>query len=213
LSNLDAKLRVEMREEIKEIQRELGITTIYVTHDQEEAMAISDRIAIQNFGAIKQVGTPREVYNKPVDLFIATFIGKGALLEGHLLKTFNDTMEVEVNGIRIQGVKTSVYELEEGEKVACVLRPENFSTRKPGVSFNTIEGDLEWSAFLGPVTEVKLNLGKTTIVIDAPSDLKAESGEKLKVYIPKEETIILPWIDLEGISPHIHDLKISLENS
>ena len=78
LSNLDAKLRVEMREEIKDIQKKLGITTIYVTHDQEEAMAVSDRIAIQNYGKIMQVGTPKEIYDKPDNLFIATFIGKGA---------------------------------------------------------------------------------------------------------------------------------------
>ncbi len=208
LSNLDAKLRVEMREEIKEIQRELGITTIYVTHDQEEAMAISDRIAIQNFGAIRQVGTPKEVYNKPVDLFIATFIGKGALLEGNVIKSLDETIEVKVNGLRVQGVKTSNYVLKEGQRVACVLRPENFSTREPEVPHNTIEGDLEWSAFLGPVTEVKLNLGKSTIVIDAPSNLRAESGEKLRVYIPKEDTIVLPWINLDDATPHIHNLEV-----
>jgi ABC-type Fe3+/spermidine/putrescine transport system ATPase subunit len=80
LSNLDAKLRVEMREEIKDIQRKLGITTIYVTHDQEEAMAVSDRIAIQDHGKIMQVGTPKDIYDKPENLFIATFIGKGALI-------------------------------------------------------------------------------------------------------------------------------------
>ena len=82
LSNLDAKLRVEMREEIKDLQRELGITTIYVTHDQEEAMAVSDRVAIQNHGMTRQVGSPSEIYGFPRDVFIATFIGRGAILEG-----------------------------------------------------------------------------------------------------------------------------------
>lgn len=205
LSNLDAKLRVEMREEIKEIQRELGITTIYVTHDQEEAMAISDRIAIQNYGAIRQVGTPREVYNKPVDLFIATFIGKGALLEGQVIRCNAENIEVKVNGIRIEGIKTCNEELNEGDKVACVLRPEKFSIREPDVPYNVIEGELEWSAFLGPVTEVKLNLGQSTVVIEAPSSLRAESGENLKVYLTKEDTIILPWIELDNVTSHFHN--------
>ncbi|MBD3207490.1 ATP-binding cassette domain-containing protein [Candidatus Bathyarchaeota archaeon] len=204
LSNLDAKLRVEMREEIKEIQRELGITTIYVTHDQEEAMAISDRIAIQNYGAIIQVGTPRDVYNKPIDLFIATFIGKGALLEGQVIKCNDENIEVKVNGIRIEGIKTCTEELNEGDRVACVLRPEKFSITQPDIPYNVIEGELEWSAFLGPVTEVKLNLGQSTIFIDAPSSLRAESGEVLKVYLPKEDTIILPWMELDNISSHYH---------
>jgi ABC-type Fe3+/spermidine/putrescine transport system ATPase subunit len=84
LSNLDAKLRVEMREEIKDLQKKLGITTIYVTHDQEEAMTISDRIAVQDLGVVRQLGTPSEIYNHPVDLFIATFIGRGSILNGRI---------------------------------------------------------------------------------------------------------------------------------
>ena len=84
LSNLDAKLRVEMRTVIKEIQREVGITTVYVTHDQEEAMAISDRIAVMNEGVIRHCGTPQNIYQRPADLFVATFIGKSNLLEGRL---------------------------------------------------------------------------------------------------------------------------------
>ena len=76
LSNLDAKLRLEMRQVIRDIQREVGITTVYVTHDQEEAMAISDRIAVMKDGEIQQVGTPQEIYHRPINQFVATFIGR-----------------------------------------------------------------------------------------------------------------------------------------
>ena len=84
LSNLDAKLRVEMREVIKEIQNKIGITTVYVTHDQEEAMAISDRIAVMDKGVIQQIGTPKVLYHRPANLFVATFIGKANVLDGKI---------------------------------------------------------------------------------------------------------------------------------
>ena len=82
LSNLDAKLRVEMRFAIKEIQKRVGITTVYVTHDQEEAMAVSDRIAVMKDGVIQHIGTPRDIYHRPANLFVATFIGRTNVHEG-----------------------------------------------------------------------------------------------------------------------------------
>ncbi len=85
LSNLDAKLRVEMRTVIKEIQKEVGITTVYVTHDQEEAMAVSDRIAVMRYGVIQQIGTPKLLYQRPANLFVATFIGLTNVLERHIV--------------------------------------------------------------------------------------------------------------------------------
>ena len=84
LSNLDAKLRVEMRTVIKNIQHSVNITTVYVTHDQEEAMAVSDRIAVMNAGVIQQVGTPRAIYQRPANLFVSTFIGRSNVMKGHL---------------------------------------------------------------------------------------------------------------------------------
>lgn len=84
LSNLDAKLRVEMRTVIKEIQNKIGITTVYVTHDQEEAMAVSDRIAVMNKGDIQQIGIPKVLYQRPANLFVATFIGRTNLLKSRM---------------------------------------------------------------------------------------------------------------------------------
>ena len=85
LSNLDAKLRVEMRFAIKEIQNRVGITTVYVTHDQEEAMAMSDRIAVMKDGVIQHIGTPKDIYQRPANLFVSTFIGRTNLLEAQLV--------------------------------------------------------------------------------------------------------------------------------
>jgi len=196
LSNLDAKLRVEMREEIKDIQRKLGITTIYVTHDQEEAMAISDRIAIQNYGKIKQVGTPQEIYNKPDNLFIATFIGKGALLEGNVTR-IGENISVDIGEGVLEGHNTGNKSLEEGDRAAVVLRPENFFLKELDEPYNVLNGLIEWSSFIGAVTEVKILIGDESLLIDAPAGREYVSGESLKVYIPKSKTVVLPWMELD----------------
>ena len=195
LSNLDAKLRVEMREEIKEIQRRLGITTVYVTHDQEEAMAVSDRVAIQNHGRIMQVGTPHEVYDRPRNLFVATFIGKGTLLEG-TVDACGELTTVHVADMTFQGVTTCDETVAEGNRVACVLRPEYFTVWEPEEPSNALEGAVEWSAFVGPITEVKINVGGVSLLVDAPPDREYREGSLLRVYIPKRKTIVLPWMKL-----------------
>ncbi len=195
LSNLDAKLRVEMREEIKDIQRKLGITTIYVTHDQEEAMAVSDRVAIQNHGKIMQVGTPQEVYNKPDNLFIATFIGKGALLEGTVVSV-GDLVSVDIGEIVLDGVNTGNMPLDVGDHAACVLRPESFNFDIPAEPYNILDGQVEWSAFVGAVSEVKFLIGDESLMIDASPEREYPSGSIVKVYVPKAKTLVLPWMDL-----------------
>jgi ABC-type Fe3+/spermidine/putrescine transport system ATPase subunit len=195
LSNLDAKLRVEMREEIKDIQRRLGITTVYVTHDQEEAMAVSDRVAIQDHGKIMQVGNPHEIYDRPANLFVATFIGKGTLLEG-TVDACGELTTISIGTMTFQGVTTCDEALAQGDKIACVLRPEYFTTREPEEPSNALEGTVEWSAFVGPITEVRINVGGVSLLINAPSDRGYETGSLLKVYIPKRKTIVLPWMKL-----------------
>ncbi|MCJ7731005.1 ABC transporter ATP-binding protein [Candidatus Bathyarchaeota archaeon] len=196
LSNLDAKLRVEMREEIKDIQRKLGITTIYVTHDQEEAMAVSDRVAIQDHGKIMQVGTPHEVYNKPNNLVIATFIGKGALLEGDVVSV-DGLISVDIGDAVLDGINTGTAALREGDRAACVLRPENIHFNAPSEPYNTLNGVIEWSSFVGAVSEVKFRIGNESIMIDASPDNEYVSGEAMKVYIPKLKTLTLPWMELD----------------
>ena len=190
LSNLDAKLRVEMREEIKELQRRLGITTIYVTHDQEEAMSVSDRVAVQSHGAIEQVGTPTEVYEHPNNIFIATFIGKGTLLEGMVISPDKAGFtEVNVSGL---GLKCPKAPINEGAKVAIVLRPEALTTIKPNEPSNMITGKIEWTAFIGPHIEVTLRVGETSLLANVPPETQVLVGEELTVYVPCRKTIILP---------------------
>jgi ABC-type Fe3+/spermidine/putrescine transport system ATPase subunit len=195
LSNLDAKLRVEMREEIKELQRGLGITTIYVTHDQEEAMAVSDRVAIQSDGVIRQVGTPSDIYSFPRDVFIASFIGRGAILEG-VAGVSGGVPRVDLGGFRVEGVDNASA-VGDGDRVACVMRPESFSVAEPGEPSNRLDGVVEWSSFIGPYREVKLNVGGTTLLVDVPPETETPVGGSFTVYIPVRRTIVLPWDEVE----------------
>lgn len=124
MSNLDAKLRIRMREEIKKIQKTLNITTIYVTHDQEEAMSISDRVAVMNQGRILQVGTPQDIYFRPKNVFVATFIGKSTLLQGKVVKRDADMVVVDVGGeARITGRLGSDSRIKEGMTRCSSLSP------------------------------------------------------------------------------------------
>ena len=146
LSNLDAKLRVEMRTVIKEIQHTVGITNVYVTHDQEEAMAVSDRIAVMNHGDIQQVGTPKDIYQRPANLFVATFIGRSNVMGGQLkvkdgkcFVVFDAGYEVELNNVlpaqrKDQAIKISV-------------RPEEFALEAGNT--DGLKATIDSSVFLG----------------------------------------------------------------
>src|SRR5690348_3048501 len=121
LSNLDAKLRVEMRGEIRRLQKLLGITVLYVTHDQEEALAISDRIAVMRAGRVEQIASPRDIYDRPVTPFVASFVGTSNLLDGVIRARSGDTAEVAVAGtiLRLAGARGNA-----GDKVTLSVRPE-----------------------------------------------------------------------------------------
>ena len=155
LSNLDAKLRVEMRFAIKEIQNRVGITTVYVTHDQEEAMAISDRIAVMKDGVIQHIGTPKDIYQRPANLFVSTFIGRTNSLEarlvmrgGEAILRFPEGFEVKLDNVR--------DEYKRDQKVIASVRPEEFviSTSSNG-GLRTI---VDSSIFLGLNTHYFVHL-------------------------------------------------------
>ena len=123
LSNLDAQLREEMRVELKRLQRQIGITTVYVTHDQAEALTLSDQIAVIDQANVIQIGTPREIYFRPANDFVAKFVGSTNLLDGKIVRTEGDTAEVEIaQGQRLACVKTGT--LQNGAEVAVSIRPE-----------------------------------------------------------------------------------------
>ncbi|MDY0393863.1 ABC transporter ATP-binding protein [Virgibacillus halophilus] len=126
LSNLDAKLRVDMREAIKDIQRNVGITTVYVTHDQEEALAVSDRIAVMNEGEIQQIGTPRAIYQRPANTFVANFIGRTNIIERTIVYRDNKYLLVmdEQYEVIIENLKKSFDK--QDTKVKLSIRPEEF---------------------------------------------------------------------------------------
>ncbi len=159
LSNLDAKLRLEMREAIKEIQRSVGITTVYVTHDQEEAMAVSDRIAVMNGGVIRQIGTPRALYQRPADLFVATFIGHTNALDGELYRNGAES------GVSLAGVRVPLRTLVSDagpQRVKVSVRPEDFYLA--GHEAGVVDGVVERSVFLGLNTHYHVRLPSGEVV-------------------------------------------------
>ncbi len=167
LSNLDAKLRIEMRNAIKLIQKEVGITTIYVTHDQEEAMAVSDRIAVMSQGVIQQVGTPKAIYQRPANLFVANFIGRSNTLDAELAfqngkpaLTFGNGYSVPYENLR--------PEIAEQQKVKVSIRPEEFVLEGSGLG---IGGEIMSSVFLGLNTTyfVRLFNGETAEIVEESS--------------------------------------------
>lgn len=182
LSNLDAKLRVQMRTMIKKLQSKLGITTIYVTHDQEEALAISDRIAVMKDGKLMQVGNPKEVYRKPQNLFVANFIGNSNDLIGEVLSV-SDNNEGHVkleNGLEAKVVLKEVYV----GKIVVSVRPEYFYFSDKGMP-----GKIVMTTFLGDFVlyEVELNDGQTVYLNEYKntSTLK-EIGESVRLRFQEE---------------------------
>ena len=186
LSNLDAKLRIEMRNVIKEIQNSIGITTIYVTHDQEEAMAVSDRIAVMKLGEIQQVGTPQEVYQRPVNVFVASFIGGTNVLErkaevrnGKGIVIFSDTYQEEMGNLLLQ---------ENGEiPVKVSVRPEEFVIEKQGTG---IEASIISSIFLGINTHyfAQLETGEhVEIIQESTTEGILKPGTKIGLTVKKKK--------------------------
>ncbi|MCY6370038.1 ABC transporter ATP-binding protein [Clostridium ganghwense] len=159
LSNLDAKLRVYMRTEIRKIQKKVGITAIYVTHDQSEAMSLSDRIIIMNRGIIEQVGTPKEVYYTPKSEFVADFIGTANFLDGTIKSIDGEKVEIEVYGkiikINYKGDKKP------GDECRVVLRPEAINVGREGL----LKGTVTLSTFMGAYQDYVVRMGDKDIII------------------------------------------------
>ncbi len=164
LSNLDAKIRIQVRAEIRKLQRELGITTVYVTHDQEEALTLSDRIAVFNQGRMLQVGPPRSLYERPESRFVADFIGINNLLEGTVL--VDDGV---ADARRCLRVKTALGELcalvnenlTPGSRCVLSVRPENIDLDvPPGSGRNQARGVIAFSAYLGHTLRYDVDLGQ-----------------------------------------------------
>lgn len=173
LSNLDAKLRVEMRLAIKEIQKEIDITTVYVTHDQEEALAVSDRIAVMNEGIIQQIGSPEVIYKRPINTFVSNFIGTtnffdGVYQDGHITV---DNYSFTVENLNVK----------DKQEVIVSVRPQEFTFTE---DVDGIKGTIRTSTFLGLNTHyfIKLENGEEVEVIDSSNSTEILPDDK-NVYL------------------------------
>ena len=190
LSNLDAKIRERLRGEIKRIQRELGITTIYVTHDQEEAMAISDRIAVMNVGTVEQVGTPKEIYESPKTEFVASFMGKTNVIPAEVVEREGDRVTVEFEGIKLDGL----HYTGKSDKVVIVIRPERISL-KPVENAVSLTGVVDLIEYYGFFVEVVGLFGETRIISRTISDREVAGLRPLQevtFYVNRDDIIVLP---------------------
>ncbi|WP_420960949.1 ABC transporter ATP-binding protein [Brucella sp. IR073] len=191
LSALDAKIRVSLREEIRSIQQKLGITTIFVTHDQEEALSISDRIVVMHEGRADQVGTPFEIYNHPASRFVASFVGTLNILEGKVDDA--DKGVVDLDGNRVTLAKP-LSGHKKGETLALALRPEAVSIDPHTKHDTTIEGTIEDVHFLGSVIRTRVSLGKNKVSLDMfndPASPPPARGDKVKIGFAARDLLVL----------------------
>lgn len=190
LSNLDAKLRIEMRNVIKEIQNKIGITTVYVTHDQEEAMAVSDRIAVMKLGKIQQIGTPQEVYQRPANIFVANFIGGTNILSCHVIAkeeknyvSFSSDYEEHMENLKVNVSSDKM-------PVKVSVRPEEFIILKSGEG---IQATVTSSIFLGINTHYFAEL---------------QTGEKVEIIQESTAEKIMPPGTKIGLKVKTHKINV-----
>jgi putative spermidine/putrescine transport system ATP-binding protein len=192
LSALDAKVRVQLREEIRRIQLELGITTLYVTHDQEEALSVSDHVAVMYGGRIEQMGSPAEMYSAPATPFVAEFIGTMNRFEGTVVDG-----GVEHGGTTLQ--IEAARGRPRGERVLVLVRPETVEVgpANGGSGPNTLVGDVVTQTFLGPVTRLKILGAGVDVIADVPTQkaLSLPVGTRVSAALPVEGVRLLELKD------------------
>ena len=188
LSNLDAKLRVTMRTEIRRIQQEVGITAIYVTHDQSEAMALSDRIIIMRSGVVEQIGSPQEIYYHPVNEFVADFIGEANFLKGRLEALSDNRAQLNVSGDICHAAP--VPGMEVGKDYTIVLRPEAASLAEEG----GLPCEVVLSCFMGSYQNYHVKVGDTLVKLTDPNPKNKriyKVGERCRLVFDPESVHVL----------------------
>lgn len=191
LSALDAKIRVSLRAEIRAIQKSLGITAIFVTHDQEEALSISDRIVVMNTGVIEQVGTPFEIYNFPTTVFAANFVGTLNNANGEVVDPAQGSLTVD--GVQFESA-TDLKSRKKGDKVKVAIRPERFSFASEHKKANVVDATIENITFLGSVVRIQIKIGNTKFNMDTFNNPFLELpkiGSVEKVTCSKEAVLVL----------------------
>jgi putative spermidine/putrescine transport system ATP-binding protein len=191
LSALDAKIRVALRAEIRSIQKRLGITAIFVTHDQEEALSISDRIVVMYDGNVEQVGTPFDIYNFPRTPFVANFVGSLNTSTAEVVDPGKGLLNMD--GVQLVSA-AKMDGLQKGDKVRIAIRPERFSFASDGKKANVLDCQIENITFLGSVVRVHILIGKTKFTMDTfnyPSLALPQIGDTNQVTCSKEAVLIL----------------------
>ncbi|MFN8473545.1 MAG: ABC transporter ATP-binding protein [Anaerolineae bacterium] len=186
LSALDAKIRIDLRNEIRSIQRQLGITTIYVTHDQEEALSLSDRIVVMSEGHVEQIGEPFEIYNNPRTKFVASFIGTLNYVPAEVRES--ERGRVAIDGQEIT-LATKPIQSPPGSTVMVGLRPESLSLGQRNGNSNLLRGNVEHVAFLGPIVRIEVSLGAVSVHLDefnSPQFQLPQMGDQVSLSFPPE---------------------------
>lgn len=195
LGALDARIRTDLRYEIRKLVKDLQLTAIHVTHDQAEAMAISDRIAVMRKGKIMQVGTPQELYLNPQHIFVANFVGESNFLEGYVADRVGHKLTVELRGGIY--VKSLNKDHKKGEKVVVAIRPEVLSISKGEKSgVNSIVGNIEGFRFEGNNVRYEIRLQNEDMIVVVRPALMAEwlsVGEKITVAFPFEKSFVFSY--------------------
>jgi putative spermidine/putrescine transport system ATP-binding protein len=191
LSALDAKIRIALRAEIRSIQQRLGITTIYVTHDQEEALSLSDRIVVMNVGVVEQVGTPFQIYNFPETAFVAGFVGT-------LNTAAAEIVDPGQGLVRLDGVELVTAEdlssRQKGDQVRIAIRPERFSFASDGKKANVIDCKIENITFLGSIVRIQVLIGNTKFSMDTFNNPFLELpkiGDRVQITCSREAVLVL----------------------
>jgi len=191
LSALDAKIRISLREEIRAIQQQLGITTVFVTHDQEEALSISDRIVVMNAGRADQIGTPFEIYNTPATRFVASFVGTLNLIEGKVIDPDSNRIMIGDQGVTL---KQSVTAYKPGDTVSLALRPEAGSLAESAKGDTALTGEVSSAHFLGSVIRTRMNVAGNTISFDmfnSPGMMPPSVGEKVTLRFASSDLLVI----------------------
>lgn len=191
LSALDAKIRVSLRSEIRAIQKQLGITAIYVTHDQEEAMSISDRIVVMHEGKVEQIGTPFEIYNFPTTVFVANFVGTLNTADGEVVDPAKGVLAVD--GVQFESA-SDMKNKKKGDKVRIAIRPERFNFVAQEKKANVVDATIENITFLGSIVRIQVMIGKAKFYMDTFNNPFLELpkiGDKDQVTCSREAVLVL----------------------